>query len=252
MRLIRSLRLIAIGAVFILSFAAQSAMAQCESTAWENASYSVCTFISGKSDIRLFLDDPDGTVYGSFNALSDALERDGEKLVFAMNAGMYHPDYRPVGLFIESGVEKARLNTRNGPGNFHLKPNGVFYVTRTGAGVVDSDRFASRRADVRYATQSGPMLVINGRLHPRIQEEGTSKKTRNGVGACSGGRIVFAISNEPVTFYDFATFFRDKIGCSDALFLDGSISSMYAPSISRHDRWRPMGPIVGVVEKKKG
>jgi uncharacterized protein YigE (DUF2233 family) len=225
------------------------AQAQCEPANWENTPYSVCTFTAGKSDIRIFLDDPDGAIFGSFDAVSQSLARQGQKLVFAMNAGMYHPDYQPVGLYIEGGIEKVKLNTRNGPGNFHLKPNGVFYVTKNGAGVVESDKFAPRRNEARYATQSGPMLVIGGRIHPRINEEGTSKKTRNGVGACSGGRIVFAISNEPVTFYEFATLFRDKLGCNDALFLDGSISSLYAPSIGRHDRWRPMGPIIGVVEK---
>jgi len=238
-------------AAILFGISQAPAQAQCEEASWENAPYSVCTFTAGKSDIRIFLDDPDGAVFGSFSAVSDALARQGEKLVFAMNAGMYHPDYRPAGLFIEGGIEKTKLNTRNGPGNFHLKPNGVFYVTKNGAGVVESDKFAARRSETRYATQSGPMLVIGGRIHPRINEEGTSKKTRNGVGACSGGRIVFAISNEPVTFYEFATLFRDKLGCSDALFLDGSISSLYAPSIGRHDRWRPMGPIIGVVEKGK-
>ena len=238
-------------AAIMLGLAQAPAQAQCETATWENAPYSVCTFTAGKSDIRTFLEDPDGAVFGSFDAVSDALTRQGEKLVFAMNAGMYHPDFRPVGLYIENGVEKGKLNTRSGPGNFHLKPNGVFYVTKNGAGVMESDKFAGRRGDIRYATQSGPMLVIGGRIHPRINEEGTSKKTRNGVGACSGGRIVFAISEEPVTFYEFASFFRDKLRCNDALFLDGSVSSLYAPSLDRRDRWRPMGPIIGVVQKAR-
>jgi uncharacterized protein YigE (DUF2233 family) len=93
------------------------------------------------------------------------------------------------------------------------------------------------------------MLVIDGKLHPRIREDGTSRKIRNGVAVCNDGQTRFAISNEPVTFFEFASLFSDTLGCRNALYLDGSISAVYAPSVNRHDRWRPMGPIVGVVEK---
>ncbi len=94
------------------------------------------------------------------------------------------------------------------------------------------------------------MLVVGGRINPRIHENGASKKMRNGAGVADGRIVRFAISNQPVSFHQFAHLFRDRLHCPDALFLDGSISALYAPSISRHDRFRPMGPIVGVVEKK--
>ena len=45
-----------------------------------------------------------------------------------------------------------------------------------------------------------------------------------------GGKVVIAISRGPVTFYDFATLFRDALGCPDALYLDGVISKVWAPS----------------------
>jgi uncharacterized protein YigE (DUF2233 family) len=109
----------------------------------------------------------------------------------------------------------------------------------------------AQRIQPAYATQSGPMLVIDGKLHPRIREDGTSRKIRNGVGACEEGRTAFAISNEPVTFHEFALLFKIELKCPDALYLDGSISAAYAPSLGRHDRWRPMGPIVGMVAKGK-
>jgi uncharacterized protein YigE (DUF2233 family) len=139
-------------------------------------------------------------------------------------------------------------NTRSGAGNFHLKPNGIFYFGHGGAGVMETERFLKAGISADYATQSGPMLVINGVIHPKIEITGTSEKIRNGVGVRDGHIVIFAISDEPVTFYKFASLFRDTLACPNALFLDGSISSLYAPSLNRADRWQPMGPIVGVVE----
>jgi uncharacterized protein YigE (DUF2233 family) len=59
--------------------------------------------------------------------------------------------------------------------------------------------------------------------------------------------VVFVISESPVTFYEFASFFRDSLHCREALYLDGTISSLYAPKLNREDRGPDMGPIFGVV-----
>lgn len=222
----------------------------CTDVQEDGVSFTVCSFSARAADIRLFLEDDKGDVWGSFSRLASALGDKGERLAFAMNAGMYHKDYSPVGLYIENGEQRKKLNTRRGPGNFHLLPNGVFYVGKNGAGVLDTRRFQRFRDSVIHATQSGPMLVVDGRIHPKFRPDSESHKIRNGVGACSRGTIKFAISNSPVTFHAFAKLFKDRLNCRNALFLDGSISSMYAPSIKRSDGWRPMGPIVGVVEKK--
>ncbi len=238
----------ALAALAAVSASAQ-ASASCGPTKADERSYLVCAYPRG-ADIRTFFADPEGEPLGTFTSVSDALAVRGEKLVFAMNAGMYHPDFKPVGLYVESGVQHKPANQRAGAGNFGMKPNGVFYVQRNGeAGVMETGRFVSRRLNVAFATQSGPMLVIDGKLHPRIREDGTSRKIRNGVAVCNDGQTRFAISNEPVTFFEFASLFSDTLGCRNALYLDGSISAVYAPSVNRHDRWRPMGPIVGVVEK---
>ncbi len=213
--------------------------------------YTVCTFDNTKDKLQLFWRGADGTPYGGFEPLAAALKQNGKVLRFAMNAGMYRPDESPVGLYIEEGRQLIAANMRSGAGNFHLKPNGIFYFGRGGAGVMETSRFLKAGIAPDYATQSGPMLVINGTIHPKIEPTGTSEKIRNGVGVKDGHIIVFAISDEPVTFYKFASLFRDKLNCPDALFLDGSISSLYAPSINRIDHWQPMGPIVGFVEPPK-
>lgn len=209
----------------------------------------VCSVDVTRADLRLFLNDAGGKPYGGFKPLIDALESDGGKLAFAMNAGMYHEDLSPVGLFIEDAATLKRANTNAGPGNFHMLPNGVFWFGGGRAGVSETKAFLKSGRKPAYATQSGPMLVINGRLHPRFLPGSTSRKRRNGVGVRDGGRTaVFAIAKGHVTFHQFASLMRDELGCKDALFLDGSISSLHAPQLGRSDRAFPMGPIVGVVE----
>jgi uncharacterized protein YigE (DUF2233 family) len=201
-------------------------------------------------DLRLFHSGPDGA-YGSFRNLNDSLEAQGQTLGFAMNAGMYHRDLSPVGLYIEERDEVSGIVTSDGPGNFGLLPNGVFCIGETFR-VIESRTFKEDRPDCRFATQSGPMLVIKGDLHPKLLPESDSLYVRNGVGVSEdGSRAVFAISNTPVNFHAFARFFLDELGLPDALYFDGNISRLYAPGLDRHDAGFPMGPIVGTVVPKE-
>ena len=247
----RALRLLAaIGALAAAALPASAAFAQasgpCRPLLYEDANYTVCTVDLRKYRLKLFWRGPEGEAYGSFDRLRQ-VEKD---LAFAMNGGMYHKDWSPVGLYVENGRELKKANTANGPGNFHLKPNGVFFVSGQTAGVFETSRYVQQRPKADYATQSGPMLVINGRLHPKISENGTSRKIRNGVGVRDKHTAVFAIADEPVTFGEFARLFRDELGCADALFLDGSVSSLYAPGLGRTDGLLPMGPLIGALPRR--
>jgi uncharacterized protein YigE (DUF2233 family) len=222
----------------------------CANLEADRRSYTVCRFDPAKTDLRLFWRAPNKTPLGNFDALAAMLWPD-EKLVFAMNAGIYDEKQAPLGLYIEKGVELKRVNLRGGGGNFHLKPNGVFYFGDGKAGVMETSEFLKLRPRAEYATQSGPMLVLNGQIHPRINAGGVSEKIRNGVGIDGAGQVVFAISNGAVTFYRFASLFRDTLGCNNALFLDGSISALYAPNLGRDDFIKPLGPMIGAVEKTR-
>ena len=91
------------------------------------------------------------------------------------------------------------------------------------------------------------MLVVDGKIHPKIKPDGTSAEDPQRRRRMHGGAVVFAIADEPVTFDAFARLFRDGLGCQNALFLDGSVSSLYAPELNRDDELGPIGPIVGVV-----
>ena len=222
--------------------------AECRDTTFEGASYTLCEVRAGE-DLRLFHSGPDGA-YGSFRNVDEALGAEGKALGFAMNAGMYHRDLAPVGLYVEDGVEVSKLITSDGPGNFGLLPNGVFCIA-DGFRVIESRTYKKTKPDCRYATQSGPMLVIGGKLHPKLLAGSDSLYVRNGVGVSADGqRAVFAISNEAVNFHAFARLFRDELGLPDALYFDGNISRLYAPALDRHDGGFPMGPIVGTVVPK--
>ena len=232
---------------FLLAPVAAEA-SECRDTSFEGASYTLCEVSLGE-DLRLFQSGPDGA-YGSFRRLNETLEAEGKTLGFAMNAGMYHRDLAPVGLYVEDGVEVSRLVTRDGPGNFGLLPNGVFCIGDTFR-VIESRTFKAESPACRFATQSGPMLVIGGELHPKLLPGSDSLYVRNGVGVSGDGtRAVFAVSNDAVNFHSFARFFRDALGLPDALYFDGNISRLYAPSLGRHDGGFPMGPIVGTVVPK--
>lgn len=221
----------------------------CESVEHRGDAYTVCMFDTGKHDIRLFHSDAANAPFLQFNTLVRELDEQGETLIFAMNGGMYHDDRRPVGFYRDQYGDQASVNTNDGPGNFHLKPNGVFWLSEDRAGVTESLAFRESGIDPVYATQSGPMLVIEGALHPGLNPDGTSHRRRNGVGVSADGQMVyFAISDAAVTFHEFATLFRDQIGVPDALFLDGQVSRMYAPSLNRNELGPDLGPIVGVVE----
>lgn len=232
---------------FLLAPVAAEA-AECRDTSFEGASYTLCEVAAGE-DLRLFHSGPDGA-YGSFRKLDEALAAEGKALGFAMNAGMYHRDLAPVGLYVEDGVEVSPIVTSDGPGNFGLLPNGVLCIGETFR-VIESRTFKRDRPDCRYATQSGPMLVIDGQLHPKLAPGSDSTYVRNGVGVSEDGqRAVFVISNDAVNFESFARLFRDELGLPDALYFDGNISRLYAPELGRHDGGFPMGPMVGTVVPK--
>ncbi len=219
--------------------------------------YSVCGFKIIDHEIRLFLETPEGGPIGTFATLEAMVAQDDKRLLFAMNAGMYDLNLRPVGYFVSDGKVVKEANSNDGPGNFHLKPNGIFYISKNAngrllAGVRETSTFLNSGEKPIWATQSGPILLLDRGIHPKFRLNSTSQKKRNGVGVSGdGSEVWFAISRRRVTFHEFASLFRDRLQLSDALFLDGSISKLYAENLGRHDKGLPMGPMVGVVEAAK-
>ena len=220
----------------------------CRNIDHDGNQYSICSVDVGKADLRLFLNGDNDKLLGQFRAIDAMLEAENGKLAFAMNGGMYHSNRAPVGYYVENGTEVMRVVPNAGPGNFGLLPNGVFCIREGRADVFETLTFIARAPDCNFASQSGPMLVIDGALHPRFLPDSTSRYIRNGVGtSIDGTRAVFAISRNPVTFHEFGRLFRDALDLPNALYFDGNISRLYAPELGRHDAGFPMGPVVGVV-----
>jgi len=211
----------------------------------------VCQVNVGREPLELFLRDEAGAPLKSFDGINQFLEKKQRRLVFGMNAGMYEPGFAPTGLFVADGKQWFPVNLKPGSGhlNFYLKPNGVFLISESGAArIVESSEYNALAGGVRLATQSGPLLVTHGRIHPAFRAESESRLFRNGVGVPSPDTALFAVTEEPVNFYEFATFFRDGLHCPDALFLDGTVSSLFSTSLHRNDRKIDLGPIIGVTE----
>lgn len=227
----------------------------CNREAYENTTYIIC---DAKADgLRLFWKNADGEPYRNFSKLADAAASRGETLVFALNAGMYQPDFSPMGLYVEDGRElrpasKTTPPSSSGPvPNFYKKPNGIFYLGEKGAEILPTDRFLKQKIKPRLATQSGPMLVIRGKINPIFILGSTDRTRRSGVGVCDGGAIRFAVSEDAVNFHDFAKLFRDHLECPNALFLDGGGGAgIYVPTLERNDiSWHGgYGPMFGFVK----
>lgn len=238
-------------AAILLLLAQTAQAATCREEIYERTEYAICEVDLTQDVLRLFLYEPMTTrPYGYFSTLNAALEEQGFALGFATNAGMYHDDRAPVGLYIEDGETAQRVITNAGPGNFGLLPNGVLCLRPRRADVIETLRYVDEAPECISATQSGPMLVIDGEVHPRFLRNSSSRYVRNGVGTSDDGTIAtFVISNSPVTFHAFGSVFRDHLGINHALYFDGNVSRLRAPELGRNDiGFGALGPIIGVVE----
>lgn len=225
---------------------------ECGSRTVDGATFTTCWVNLNAERLELFWRDESGRPYRQFTALREALQSKGQTLLFAVNAGMYRPDFSPVGLFVAQGQELVPLNRHVGSGNFSQQPNGVFLIEGHAARVMTTSDYGQEQPKPLLATQSGPMLVHEGAITTSavMSPHSTWRKIRNGVCAPSPDSVAFVISESVVTFYEFAGFFRDSLQCREALYLDGTISSLYASSLHREDRGSDIGPILGVVASR--
>ena len=235
-------------AAFFCFYSGVCGMDACRDVTYTGDDYQVCSYRVADVSVSLFHADKDGKAFGSLSNVKRSLTN---RPLMLMNGGIYHEDLAPVGLYVEEGEEKQRISTKGGWGNFHLLPNGVFWVKDGVPQVLATQDYRKKDRGPDFATQSGPMLVINGQLHPRFIEGSDSLKIRNGVGVSEDRRWVhFAISKGAVNFWNFGKLFQEELQTHNALFLDGTVSSLRTVKI-RRGGWRQIGPIIGVFEKNR-
>lgn len=202
-----------------------------------------------KQEMKLYWRNDKNENFKSLQNLKNWLEKNNKTLIFAMNGGMYKQDNSPQGLFIENKKSITPLNISSGSGNFYLKPNGVFYITINNLPAISSTANFNDKWKVKYATQSGPMLVINGKIHTAFKEGSTNLNIRNGVGILPNNKVVFVMSKKKINFYDFANYFK-SLGCKNALYLDGLVSRTYLPEQNWIQTDGNFGVIIGVTKSK--
>ncbi len=219
----------------------------CKPVTFEGVSLTHCIADPAQHRIDMALAPRSGDDFGTLKGW--ARDVDASTIAFAMNGGMYGDDLRAVGYYVSGSDRLSELDTGDGDGNFYLKPNGVFYGTGGEWRILSSDVFL-RTVGTRpeFGTQSGPMLVIDGKIHPEITENGPSRQIRNGVGVDGKGIAHFVISEAPLSFGQLARFYRDELKVPNALYLDGNVSSLWDPASGRMDG-RRVGPIIVVTKK---
>jgi uncharacterized protein YigE (DUF2233 family) len=137
------------------------------------------------------------------------------------------------GLFIEDFKIKIPLNNKNGNGNFYIKPNGSFLLTRYDVSVINTES-TILDTNIRIGIQSGPILVNNSNISSSFNRFSNNKNIRSGVGIYidkqNQKHIVFAISETPVSFFELSEFFYYKFNCINALSLESVNCAIYFPA----------------------
>lgn len=201
-------------------------------------------------DIQFYWKNENGEKLKSIQNLKNYVEQKNLTLTFAMNGGMFNNDFSPKGLFIQNKKTIVALDTAIGDGNFYLKPNGVFYITTDNIPFVCKTTDFVDKGKIKFATQSGPMLIVDGQIHSAFKAGSTNLNIRNGVGVLPNNKVVFAMSKTAINFYDFAKYFKN-LGCKNALYLDGFVSRAYIPEKKWIQIDGNFGVIIGVTEKEK-
>lgn len=178
------------------------------------------------------------------NKINDVIN---EKLLFATNGGIFESDFSPTGLLVANGKKVQNINLKKGSGNFYLQPNGIFYISKNGkTKILESNDFNEKSPKVKHAIQSGPLLLLDGKINKKFNKGSSNKYIRSGVGVLNDQTVIFAISKKPVCFYDFAEMFLKKLSCKNALYLDGAISEMYLPGVIKDDYSNNFSTIISV------
>ena len=219
------------------------------STTYKNVRYGI--YQADPAQVSLHWKTADGSAYANLATLKRRLEQNGAHVAFLMNAGIYSQDDTPAGLWIERGQTLVPLNRKNGKGNFHIQPNGVFYIERGKARIQTSAAYRIGGHHPDWAVQSGPMLLLDGKINPRFVKDLSSPHKRNAVCTTADNRLYFILTEDYDLGSEWPSFHRfaealQHLGCHDALYLDGTLSGWYIPGIAGTFHWKHYVGIIAV------
>ena len=128
--------LLAAAALFVLPRMSGSDAA-CAVHEFESSRFIVCTYDARRQNMRLYSRAAAGGYLRGFEAVQRELGPEARRVRFAVNGGMFNDSGAPIGLYVQDGDEQKSISLTDGPGNFHLKPNGVFWQDAGGALHID-------------------------------------------------------------------------------------------------------------------
>lgn len=193
----------------------------------------------------------------SIKDIINLLGKEHKDALMVTNGGMYTPEFAAQGLLVENYRELRKLDTLKPDNknnlNFYIQPNGVFYIDSAGFYISTTDEYIESLKKPMFATQSGPMLISNGKKNIHFRNGSSNINIRSGVGLIGKDKVVFVISDSRVNFYDFASVFEDIFNCRNALYLDGAISRMYISGKARPNTpdEENFGPMISITKIKK-
>ena len=213
-----------------------------------NITYGI--FQAKPEEVQLHWKDAEGNDYQSLTRLKNALE-DSYNVKMIMNAGIYSMNNVPAGLWIEQGKELNALNTKSGKGNFHVQPNGVFAIAGNKPYILTTAAYQKSKLKPDFALQSGPMLIIHGKMNSQFRASLESYHKRNAVCLTKQNELLFlmTIKGEP-NLYTLSQGLL-KIGCHDALYLDGTISNWYISGQFNTLHWKRFVGMISVLDVNK-
>lgn len=107
-----------------------------------------------------------------------------------VNAGYFDKAHRPMGLLRRDGKS---LKTAPRGGGF--LSNGCFTVAK---GVPDICEFGCHAANSDLAIQSGPLLVMEGKVHPGVRKASLSQSCRTAIGIDWEDRVWLVVARSPL------------------------------------------------------
>jgi uncharacterized protein YigE (DUF2233 family) len=191
------------------------------------------------SSIRMYWKDNKDVPYRTF----ERLLKTKKNIEFITGVGKFRGAFSSIGLYIENGhLLHPIKRVQNSKVNREIQPSGVFQINSDGASIAP---LQTKRAykNAIWAIQSGPMLLIDGRINAALPNR--TKALRNGVGIKKDGKVLFACME--ASMREFAKHFQQK-GCLNALILESDHPDVWYKGGSQK-KFNRFGPMI-VAEKQ--